>query len=82
MNETTALSNIGELSKPATVLIEKVSDAIGGIFRPWQIRRVALANQRQNKSEQEPKEKLLHWNIVPCKGLLLRNLKNKIILKK
>jgi hypothetical protein len=35
--------NFGELSKPATVLIEKISDAIGGIFRPRQIRRIAQA---------------------------------------
>src|SRR5260370_7883559 len=34
---------LGELSKPATVLIEKVSDAIGGIARAWQIVRVARA---------------------------------------
>jgi hypothetical protein len=32
------------LSKPATVLIEKISDAVGGIFRPYQIRRVAQAD--------------------------------------
>lgn len=43
MTDSTALVNIGELSKPATVLIEKISDAIGGIFQPWQIRRVAEA---------------------------------------
>lgn len=43
MTDSTALVNIGELSKPATVLIEKISDAIGGIFKPWQIRRVAQA---------------------------------------
>jgi len=38
-----SLINIGELSRPATVLIEKISDAIGGFCRPWQIRRVAQA---------------------------------------
>ena len=43
MTDNTSLVNIGELSKPATVLIEKVSDAVGGIFKPWQIRRVAQA---------------------------------------
>ena len=32
------------LTKPATVLIEKVSDAVGGIARPGQIRRVARAD--------------------------------------
>ena len=39
-----SLANIGEgLTRPATVLIEKVSDAVGGIFEPYQIRRVAQA---------------------------------------
>lgn len=34
---------MGELAKPATVLIEKISDALGGIARPWQIKRIAEA---------------------------------------
>jgi hypothetical protein len=38
-----SLINLGELSKPATVLIEKISDAIGGAFKPSQIVRVARA---------------------------------------
>jgi len=33
----------GEISKPATVLIEKISEAVGGYFRPYQTRRVAKA---------------------------------------
>lgn len=33
----------GDLSKPATVLIEKISEALGGAFRPFQIRRIAQA---------------------------------------
>lgn len=49
MTENTALVNIGELSKPATVLVEKISDAIGGIFKPWQIRRVAQAEAEAEK---------------------------------
>jgi hypothetical protein len=35
--------DLGDLSKPATVLIKKISDAIGGIFKPGQIIRVAKA---------------------------------------
>ena len=35
--------NLGGLSKPADTLIKKVSSAIGGIFEPWQIKRVAKA---------------------------------------
>jgi len=43
MNEGGSFINLGELSKPATVLIEKIAEATGGIFRPFQIRRVAQA---------------------------------------
>lgn len=49
MTENTSLVNIGELSKPATVLIEKISDAVGGIAKPWQIRRVAKAQAEADK---------------------------------
>ena len=37
------LAKLGDLSRPATVLIEKISDAVGGIFKPYQIVRVAKA---------------------------------------
>lgn len=37
------LTALGNLSKPATVLIEKISDAVGGVFKPHQIIRVAKA---------------------------------------
>ena len=43
MGDGNSLINFGDLTKPATVLIEKISDAIGGIFRPYQIERVATA---------------------------------------
>ena len=49
MSDSTALINIGELSKPATVLVEKISDAVGGVFRPYQIRRVAEAEAQAEK---------------------------------
>lgn len=38
-----SLSLAGDFSKPVNTLIERVSDAFGGIFRPFQIRRVAQA---------------------------------------
>ena len=44
MAEVPSIINVGELSKPATVLIEKISEAVGGIFRPYQIKRIAQAN--------------------------------------
>ena len=40
--------DIGKLAKPATVLIERVSDAVGGIAKPWQIPRVAKAEAKAN----------------------------------
>jgi len=43
MGEGNSLINFGDLSKPATVLIEKISDAIGTIYEPTQIKRVAKA---------------------------------------
>lgn len=42
----TSLANLGDLTKPATVLIEKISDAIGGIAKPWQVQRVAKAEAK------------------------------------
>lgn len=42
-DNSTSLVNLGELSKPANTLIEKVSSAIGGVFEPWQIKRIAKA---------------------------------------
>lgn len=42
-DKSTSLVNLGEFSRPANTLIEKVSSAIGGIFEPWQIKRVAKA---------------------------------------
>ncbi len=43
MSKGISLVNLGKLSKPATVLIEKISEAVGGVFRPMQIKRVAEA---------------------------------------
>jgi hypothetical protein len=43
------LINFGELSKPATVLVEKISDAVGGVFKPYQIVRVAKAQAEAEK---------------------------------
>jgi len=42
-NSFFSLGNLGDLTKPATVLIEKIFDVLGGYFRPRQIRRLAKA---------------------------------------
>ena len=38
-----SIVNLGDLSKPADTLIKKISKAVGGIFAPSQIRRIAEA---------------------------------------
>ncbi len=38
-----SLVNLGELSKPATVLIEKISEAVGTLYEPRRIKKVAEA---------------------------------------
>ena len=42
-DKSISLVNFGKLSKPANTLIKKASSAVGGIFEPWQIKRVAKA---------------------------------------
>jgi hypothetical protein len=48
MSEDKSISvvNLGKLSKPADTLIKKVSSAVGGMFEPWQIKRVAKAQAK------------------------------------
>ncbi|MFM2148024.1 MAG: hypothetical protein RLZZ187_330 [Pseudomonadota bacterium] len=54
--------SLGDLSKPAAMLIEKISDAIGGVARPWQIRRVARADADAAtiQAEAQAKAGLIH----------------------
>ncbi len=49
MSDKFSLVNLGDWSKPATVLIERVSDAVGGIFKPHQIKRIAKAEAEAEK---------------------------------
>lgn len=51
MGGSNSIVNLGDLAKPATVLIEKISEAVGGIFKPYQIRRVALAEADAGRIE-------------------------------
>ena len=45
MSEGTSISiiNLGDISKPADTLIKKVASAVGCIFEPYQIKRIAKA---------------------------------------
>ena len=45
--------NGGGLTRPATVLIEKISDAVGGIAKPYQIERVAKAEAKADRIRTE-----------------------------
>lgn len=47
------LAKLGDLTKPATVLIEKISDAVGGVFKPYQIVRVAKAEAEATRIQAE-----------------------------
>ena len=71
MSEGNAIINLGDLSKPANTLIEKISDGIGGVFKPWQIKRVAraevdayqitvLSNIEATELEQRALKRLMH----------------------
>jgi uncharacterized protein DUF2806 len=42
-----------DLSKPATVFLEKISDAVGGVLRPYQIVRVAKAEAEADRIHAE-----------------------------
>lgn len=44
MSEGKSLVNFGDLSKPATILIEKVSSAVGILYEPTRIRKKAAAD--------------------------------------
>ena len=43
MSEGNSLINFGDVSKPVTVLLEKISDVIGGSLKPYQMKRIAKA---------------------------------------
>src|ERR1700730_10755925 len=50
---TNNLINFGDLGRPATALIEKISVAGGGIFKPYQFIRVAKAESEANRIQAE-----------------------------
>lgn len=60
------LAKLGDLTKPATVLIEKISDAVGGVFKPFQIVRVAKAEAEADRIRAESQIQLtdLHRRAV------------------
>ena len=53
MSDENPIAKLGDLTKPATVLIEKISDAVGGVFKPYQIVRVAKAEAEADRLRAE-----------------------------
>lgn len=53
MSDENPIAELGDLAKPATVLIEKISEAVGGVFKPYQIVRVAKAEAEANRIQAE-----------------------------
>lgn len=49
MSEGNSIINLGDLAKPATVLIEKVSDAVGVLYEPRRIKKRAEAEAEAEK---------------------------------
>ena len=49
MGDSTSLVSFGDWAKPVDTLIVKISDALGGLYRPYQIRRVAQAEADADK---------------------------------
>jgi len=66
MSDGGSLINFGELSKPATVLIEKVCNAVGIIYEPTRIKRKARAEAEAEK-------------IKALAGLELRDIEHRAI---
>lgn len=41
-----SLVNLGDAAKPVEIMVQRICDAVGGVFRPWQIERVARAEAK------------------------------------
>jgi hypothetical protein len=48
MSDGNSIINLGDLTKPATTLIEKISDAVGVLYQPRQIKRLAKAESEES----------------------------------
>ncbi|HDS0929690.1 DUF2806 domain-containing protein [Pseudomonas asiatica] len=49
MADGNSIINLGDISKPATVLIEKISSAVGIVFEPHRVKRMARAEAEADK---------------------------------
>lgn len=71
-----ALVELGELTKPATILIEKISDATGVLYEPTRIRRKAKAEADASKTKA-----LIDLEIEDIQNRALNRLVNEEIKK-
>ncbi len=78
----TSIVSLGELSKPATVLIEKISDALGGYFKPYQIKRVARAKAEAEIIEARGKIKITALQKRALKRFLAEEAKKQDNIEK
>lgn len=58
MPDGNAIIKIDGISKPAELLVQKISDAISGFFKPYQIRRVAKAGAEAEVIEAQAQIKI------------------------
>lgn len=76
MSDENPLTLLGDLSKPAVALIEKVSEAVGGVFKPWQIVRVAKAEAEACQIQAESQIKVTEVHRRAMQRFLEEEAKN------
>ena len=57
MANDSSLVNFGDLAKPVTKLVTKISNAVEGSAKPWQIRRVRCSPSRRYGYEGSGRER-------------------------
>jgi hypothetical protein len=74
-----SIVNFGDLAKPADTLIKKVSDAVGGIFQPFQIKRIAKAEAEAALIRTEGEIQVTDFIDVQCTAFSKKRLRSKVI---
>jgi Protein of unknown function (DUF2806) len=72
-----SIINLGDLSRPATVLVEKIAEATGGIFKPWQIKRVAKAEAESDVIKAASKLKITRMQLRGLQRLIYEEAKKQ-----
>jgi hypothetical protein len=69
--------HVGDLAKPANTFIEKISDAIGGIAKPWQIKRVAHAEAEALKIREAAQIEVTELHMRATQRFLMEEAKKQ-----